>query len=182
MPDWNERYHNLEYDSAVAMRYHGRRKEFFDALSRLDPALSVLFGGTAFAAVIKGYETVGAYAALLVAATSAVNLAFGLGERGRRHEGLFQRWGALRAKLAALAENDDVALRSLEVVRAEIDAESPWQLKVLSVLCENEEKAVRRDGSLYHVGTVQRTFANWFTLPGWRATPEISADGNHLPV
>lgn len=167
MSDWSERHHNLEYDSAVAMRYHGRRQAFLDFLSRLDPALSVILGGAAFATVVAGLPHLAAAAGLAVALTSALNLAFGLSDRARLHESLFRRWGLIRAELAQIMEEDDAALRALEIKRAQLDAESPWQLLALSVMCENEEKLVRRHGSIHRVGWLQRTVANLFTLPGW---------------
>lgn len=168
MPDVKERYHNLDYDSGVAMRYHGRRKAFLDFLARLDPALSVVLGGTAFATVISGHPKAAAAAGLAVALISALDLAFGLSDRARLHEALFRRWGTIRAELAVINEEDEAALRKLEVERARVDAESPWQLLALSVLCENEEKEMRRTGPLYRVGWLQRALANLLTLPGWR--------------
>jgi len=172
MADWNERRHVLDYDSAVAMRYHGRRKAFLDALARLDPAMSLIFGAAAFGTVTTGHPTVAAGCALLVAATSAINLAFGLSDRARLHEDLFRRWGSLRGDLARLSGEDDTSLQLLEVRRAAIDAESPWQLVALSALCENEEKEVRQTGPLVRVGGLQRAVANWLTLPGWHPTLE----------
>lgn len=175
MPDWDEREHILDYDSSVAMRYHGRRKMFLDNLARLDPALSIIFGGAAFGTIITGHAHLAAAASLLVAATSGVNLAFGLSDRARLHEDLFRRWGKLRAGLAALPHGDDVALRLLEVERAVIDAESPWQLEALSVICENEEKEVRREYPRFKVGWLQRVLSNWLTLPGYHPV-EIGLD------
>jgi hypothetical protein len=174
MEGWNERRHILDYDSAVALRYHGRRKEFLNALSRLDPALSVIFGAAAFGTLMKGLPNIAAACAVVVAATSAINLAFGLSDRARLHEDLFRRWGDVRGDLAELVADDDIGLRLLEVKRAKIDAESPWQLAALSALCENEEKEVRRTGPLVRIGRVQRILANWLTLPGWH--PDLVSD------
>ncbi len=171
MSDFHQRRHELDYDSAVAMRYHGRRKAFLDALSRLDPAATILLGGTAFATVFAGHANIAAAAGLTAAILSALNLAFGLSDRARLHEDIFRKWGELRAELAAIPHDDDTILRQLEVKRAKIDAESPWQLLALSVICENEEKKMRRDGELFRVGAVQRALANWFTLPGWHPRP-----------
>ncbi len=167
MADWNERRHNLDYDSAVAIRYHGHRKAFLDGLSRLSPAMSVIFGSAAFATATLGMKGLAAGAGLTVAAFGAVNLAFGWGERARLHERLFKEWALLNGKVAVLDSEDEVALRALEAERARIDGDSPNQLLALSVLCENEEKDVRRAGGIIRVGWWQRTLANWFTLPGW---------------
>ena len=167
MSDWIERRHILEYDSAVAMRYHGRRRGFLDASARLGPAVSIVLGGAAFATVLSGHPTLAALAALAVASVNAVNLSFGVADRARQHDALFRQWGALRAELAGLADDDDTKLRELEAKRAVIDADSPWQLLALSVICENEEKKVRRNGILFRVGWLQRVLANYFTLPWW---------------
>jgi hypothetical protein len=172
MADWTERRHILDDDSAVAMRYHGRRKAFLDALARLDPAMSLIFGAAAFGTVTTGHPTVAAVFALLVAGTSAFNLAFGLSDRARLNEDLFRRWGSLRGEIAMLAKTDHEALQLLEVRRAAIDAVSPWQLVALSALCENEEKEVRQTGPRVRVGALQRAVANWLTLPGWHPTLE----------
>ncbi len=179
MADWDERQAILDYDSAVAMRYHGRRKMFLDNLSRLDPALSIILGGAAFGTIVTGHAHLAAVASLLVAATSGLNLAFGLSDRARLHEDLFRRWGKVRAELAALPDGDDAALRVLEVERAVIDAESPWQLEALSVICENEEKAVRRDKTLFHVGWLQRVLSNWLTLPGYHPVAIVLDESGH---
>lgn len=174
MSSWHNRWCDLDYDSAVAMRYHGRRQGFMEFLARLDPALTILLGGTAFATIVTDYKGIAAGAALAAAGVSAINLAFGLADRARLHEGLYRRWGQLRADLALIEQDDDAALRALEVKRAAIDAESPWQLEALSVMCENEEKKFRRSGPLYKVGWCQRALANLFTLPGWHPEEETA--------
>ena len=166
--DWSERLHILEYDSAVALRYHGRRKAFLDGLSRVGPAISVIFGSASFAGVISNHPEIAGGAGIVVVIFSALNLAFGWGERARLHERLFREWASLIGKLAMLPEGDD-SLRVLEVERAKIDGDSPNQLYALSAICENEEKEVRGYGALVRIGRWQRAFANWGTIPGWRA-------------
>jgi len=182
MSDWSERYHTLDYDSSVAMRYHCRRKAFLDILARLDPALSVVLGGTAFATVITGHPDIAASAGLAVAVISALNLAFNLSDRARLHEDLFREWGGILADLAVIADGDDTALRKLEAQRARLDARSPWQLLALSAICENEEKIVRRSGALYRIGGVQRSLANLFTLPWWRQVEDREGTSHQIHV
>ena len=177
MPQWIERLDNVDYDSAVGMRYHGRRKAFLDVLSRLDPALSLLLGGVAFTTVVTGYSNPAAAAALTIAILSALNLAFGLGDRARLHERLQREYGVLRAELVSVDFGDEAALRRIKVMHTKIDADSPEQLNALSVLCENEEKAVRRSGTLYRVGPAQRMLANWFTLPWWEPVEDRALSG-----
>ena len=167
-----QRYHILEYDSAVAMRYHARRRSFCEFASKGGTALSLIFGTTAFSAALGGYPGVVQIASAIVALSSALNLAFGTADAGRRHGELFRKWVDLRAELVKVRPDDEAAVMTLEVERAKVDGESPSQLEALSVLCENEEKEVRRSGGLYRVGLLQRSFANLLTFPGWRPKPE----------
>lgn len=168
----HQRYHILEYDSAVAMRYHARRRSFCEFMSKGGTALSLIFGTTAFGGFVAGYSDLAKVAAAAVALVSALNLAFGTADAGRKHGELFRKWADLRAQLAGVRPDDATTVAALEVERAKIDGESPGQLEALSVLCENEEKEVRRAGGLYRVGPVQRSLANILTFPWWRPKPE----------
>jgi hypothetical protein len=168
MLDASERRHVLDYDSAVAMRYHGRRRAFCENVSKLGTGLSLLLGTAAFAALTVDWPETAKAAAGLVAAINGLNLAFGVADAGRRHGEIFRRWGKLRAELADAGPDDERALKRLEVKRAKIDAESPTQLEALSVLCENAEKEMRDEGPLYHVPWLNRVLADLFDLPGWQ--------------
>ncbi|MBL6080696.1 hypothetical protein JMJ56_22010 [Belnapia sp. T18] len=175
MLSFEERVHNLDYDSAVAMRYHGKRRSFCENVAKAGTGLSLILGTAAFAAVSSKVPEVAALATGLVAIINAANLAFGTADAGRRHGEIFRRWGELRADLAKITDGDDKSLRALEVTRAKIDAESPTQLDALSVLCENAEKEMRREEPLYHVPTLPRLLANFVDVPGWEPKEVVSA-------
>ena len=170
MSDLTERRYVLDYDSAVAMRYHGYRRAFCETTSKLGTGLSLIFGTAGFAALAAQQPGPAVLATGLVAAVNALILAFGTADAGRRHSEIFRRWGDLRANLAETAPDDERALRRLEVKRAKIDAESPTQLEALSIICENEEKEMRQEGLRYHVPWPNRILANITDLPGWQPT------------
>jgi hypothetical protein len=169
--DWtnlDERRHILDYDSSVAMRYHIKRRAFLEALDRIDPAITVIFGSAAFATILTGHSYWAATAAGIATIVSAINLAFGIGERARLHDSLYRRWAALKSDLVNLANDAEPALRQLEVKRAEIDADSPAQLKVLTILCDDAERRVRGEGGISKVRWWQHLTANLLSLPPWR--------------
>ena len=170
-----ERHYLLDYVSAVAMRYHAHRRSFLEFASKGGTALSLLFGTAAFGVLVSGHPGLAKVATAAVAGVSALNLAFGTADAARKHGELFRKWADLRAELATTSPDDAAAVARLEVQRAKIDGESPGQLEALSVICENEEKEVRRSGDLYRVGFVQRALANLLTLPGWR--PVLDKNG-----
>ena len=89
--DTHERYHVLEYDSAVAMRYHAHRRAFLEFLSRGGTALSLILGTTAFGGLVRGYPDLEKAAAAAVALVSALNLAFGTADAARKHGELVSR-------------------------------------------------------------------------------------------
>jgi hypothetical protein len=168
--DWSSlssRKYMLDYDSSVAMRYHAARRSFLEGLDRLDPALTVIFGSTAFAAIVTAHPVIAASAAALATTVSALNLAFGVGERARLHDTLFRRWADLKAELISLKKDDEPGLQQIEIKRARIDGDSPGQLLALTVLCDDDERRVRGAGGLSHVRGYQRFLANWITLPPW---------------
>ena len=167
-----QRHHILDFDSAVAMRYHARRRSFCEFVSKGGTALSLIFGTTAFSALLGSQSDVAKISIAIVAISSALNLAFGTADAGRKHGELFRNWADFRAALVKVRPDDEAEVMALEVERAKIDGESPSQLEALSVLCENEEKEVRRSGGLYRVGPIQRSFANLLTFPGWHPKPE----------
>ena len=167
-----KRYYTLDFDSAVTMRYHARRRSFCEFVSKGGTALSLIFGTAAFSAVLSDHSGIVKVATAIVAISSGLNLAFGTADAVRKHGDLFRKWADFRAALVKVRPDDEAEVMALEVERAKIDGESPSQLEALSVLCENEEKEVRRSGGLYRVGHIQRSFANLLTFPGWHPKPE----------
>jgi len=161
----------LDYRASVAMRYHSRRRAFLDGFARAEPVLTLVLGSSAFAAATSGYTQLVMTLTLLTAMTSAVLLAYGVGERARLHERLFKAWAAFRADLARVAPEDADGLRTMEARRLEIGAETPHQLLALTILCQNEENAYRRSPEQYRVSPLQATLANVLTLPFQRFEP-----------
>lgn len=162
------RYHSVDFISSVAMRYHAKRRSFFEFVSKAGTALSLALGTASVASLFAAAPDVAKYASAAIAVVSGLNLAFGTADAGRKHGELFRRWADLRAEIVKVDPNDPVAVSDLEVKRAKIDGESPGQLEALSVISENEEKEVRQRGTLYRVGWLQRALAQLFTLPGWQ--------------
>lgn len=174
--DREDRIWALDYRAAVAMRYHSRRRAFLDGVARAEPVMTLLLGSSAFAAATGEWTTAVMALTLLTALLSAVLLAYGVADRARIHERLFKEWAAFRADLARVAPGDEAALRGMEARRLEIGAETPHQLKALTILCMNEENDFRRAPERYRVGRAQTMLAQIVTLPFQRfdsvAAPE----------
>jgi hypothetical protein len=169
--DGADRIWALDYRAAVAMRYHSRRRAFLDGLARAEPVMTLLLGSSAFAAATSGLNSAVMALTFLTALLSAVLLAYGVADRARVHERLFKEWAAFRGKLARVAPGDEGALRDMEARRLEIGAETPHQLKALTILCMNEENDFRRAPERYRIGRAQMMLAQIVTLPFERFEP-----------
>ena len=164
-PSLAERRWDLEYRASVARRYHVRRAAFLDSLARLEPIVPLILSASAFAAVTNYLSDWVKGLTLTTAVFSALALAFRIGDRAKLHDQLYRRWTEVLERLLALDPAEEAGLRALESEWLKISAETPHQLRALSILCQNEENEFRRTGEIYRIGGLQRLLINWVTLP-----------------
>jgi hypothetical protein len=151
----------------VGMRYHAKRRAWFDWLHRVAMVIAALGSSAAAAALYGGL--VGAAEGLVtaVAVAAACELAFGLAERGRSADALYRRYTALAATIAEAKSVDPDLLRLWEKRRLLIRADCEERLLVLHRICYNLEAEARGYDSdaLYSVKPWQRLLAHLVTLP-----------------
>lgn len=132
--------HNLLFDTQRSIRYHTRRRAFFDRLDQMTNMLSVIFGSAAvFGVLEKDYQALALVAAAVVTVTSAINLVLGSAQRARAHADFSRRYVALERRLSCEPKCDDALLRDVRAERLCIEAEEPPVLHVLNVICHNEQ-------------------------------------------
>ena len=122
-----------------SVRYHNRRRAFFDGWVLITNAVSVIFGSAAmwifWAEVNLRW---GVYAALVVTFFSAINLVVGAGQRARSHADLARRFFSLEKEIVSMADPTEEQRRVLMGKRLEIEADEPPILRVVDVMCHNE--------------------------------------------
>jgi hypothetical protein len=160
--DW----HNLLFDIRRSIRYHHRRRAFFDRLDQMTNMLSVIFGSAAVYGVLEqDYKALALTAAGLVTGLSAVNLVLGSAQRARAHSDFARQFIDLEKRLT-LAQADQTVLQEAIAARLSIEAEEPPVLHVLNVICHNEQ--MRAMGypkeKLAKVRWWQRAFAQMMDL------------------
>lgn len=164
-PSLEDRRWDLEYRASVARRYHVRRAAFLENLARLEPIVPLLLSATAFAAVTNYMSFWVKVLTLTTAVVSALTLAFRIPDRAKLHDQLYRRWTEILDRLLSLNPDDATGVRALESEWMKISADTPHQLRALSILCQNEENEFRRSGDIYRIGWFQRLLVNWVTLP-----------------
>lgn len=133
--DW----HGLKFGVRRSVRYHNRRRAFFDRLDKITNMVSVIFGSAAvFGVMDVNFKTLALTAAAMVTVTSAVNLVLGSSLRARDHADFARRFIALEKEMeihAPIAET----LKRLTAQRLDIESDEPPIMRVLDCLCHNEQ-------------------------------------------
>jgi len=160
--------HELLFCVRRSVRYHVRRRKFFERFNLAVQALAVIFGSATIYAVLGQLGEAWAIgAAAVVTVTSAVNLVVDTPRLARLHYDLARRFIELEREIVGADAQDGAALRRWQAQRLEIETEEPPVLHVLNAICHNE--LARAMGypreELARIGPLQRLFAHLFD---WR--------------
>jgi hypothetical protein len=157
----------LDFAVHVGMRYHAKRRAWFDTLHRMAMVIAALGSSAAAAALYGGLSRAAAQLCVIVAVAAACELAFGLAERARRADAVYRRYGELASDIAAAVAVDGDALRQWERRRLVIRADCEERLLVLHRICYNLEAEARgyQARALYDVKPWQRLGAHFVSLP-----------------
>lgn len=161
-----DRLFEEEFTVHKSLRYHAKRRSFFDALHRTAQAVTAISASAAFADIIStspGWiATVGAF---VLAVSSAADLVVGFSSRARQHDGLYQQFSDLAEEISMLDQVTSEAAREFKAKRLRIEKDETSSIDAINVLCHNEECEARGLEGKARVGFFKRVFANFFTFP-----------------
>lgn len=122
-----------------SIRYHNRRRMFFDRWNLTTSALSVIFGSATIYGVLRtGGETLALAAATLVTILSSINLVIGTVRMARLHEDLARRFIDLEKAIILAGDFNAEQYATFVANRLDIEACEPPILRVLDSMCHNE--------------------------------------------
>jgi len=131
--------HNLLFSIRRSIRYHNRRRGFYDRFNLLVNAVSVVMGSTTVYGILKTQaQDIALIAAAIVTVLSAINLVVGSARQARLHHDLSKRFIALEKKIATSTNRDTTKLSEWIAERLDIEIEEPPVLHVLNSICHNE--------------------------------------------
>ncbi|MEI6985921.1 MAG: hypothetical protein WCK65_07325 [Rhodospirillaceae bacterium] len=169
-----EDLYKLDFAVHVSLRYHSRRRAWFDALHRLSMVLSAVGGSAALASVLTAGQSTAVpnslvlVVAMSVTAAGAFSVAFGFSERARVANDLYRRFAALARDIAAHQAPVACELRKWRAERLLIEADEPSINSVINILCHNAEVGARgrqnEDEHIYWVHWFRRMCANLVSL------------------
>lgn len=159
------RWDGMLFGIRRSIRYHQRRRAFFDRCDQLGNVFSLVFGSAAIYGVLdKDYHALALIASGLVTVLSAVNLVFGSAQRARLHHDLSRKFTELERQM--LGRPSAEVYQTISEKRLDIESEEPPVLHVLDCLCHNEQmrsEGYRRE-DLAQIKWWQRLFAQFFDL------------------
>ena len=160
--DLDDAQYGLLFDVRRSVRYHDRRRGFFDRLHRLTNVLTILMAGSVLYDLGKTGETAGWLVALsaLAALLAALDMVVGYSAWATRHHDLKNRFCGLEIDMLsgdlAPATWQAYAVRPLQIGR-----DGPPVYRALDLLC--------RDGLLMAEGfTPEKAPKEFSSLNGWQ--------------
>jgi hypothetical protein len=161
----------LDFSIHVSMRYHARRRAWYDRFHRLTMLIIAIAGSAGVASIYGGLLVEAEYLAIAVAVAGALELAFSLPERARVEDALYRRFTLLAAEIADAPAIGDFDLRAWEAKRLLIRADADDRLEVLRRICHNLEAEARGYPleRRYRLWPWQRLMAQLFSLPPLRS-------------
>ena len=134
--DWE----GLLFDIRRSVRYHNRRRAFFDRLDQTTNVLSLVFGSAAIYGVLSHANANWAVlSAAVVTIFSAVNLVVGSSQRARAHFDFARQYFELERKMIMVLDVSETVLRDITAERLSVEKNEPPVLKVLDCICYNEQ-------------------------------------------
>jgi hypothetical protein len=171
------RQHDVLFGIRRSVRYHARRRRFFDRLRKGIVFLTVVTGVATLVLLLSPVPPVWSMVtAVLVSLFGTIDLILNTAEGARVHGELMRKFMELEMGIVLIGESlSDQQLREFASQRLRIELEEPPIMRVLDCVCHNELVQAMGQGKEYEVRltVAQRFFANFFDIcPGEiRAVP-----------
>jgi len=124
---------NLDYSVEKSIRYHQRRRNFFDWVNRLSMFALIICGSATFAKYLGFVE----YYAAAITIIAAFNLVWAPSHKSRDHEILFKRFSNLAVQIRTTQASEKAYGEWLKE-RINIETEEPPIYNALEADCDNE--------------------------------------------
>jgi len=150
------------------LRYHAKRRRFFENFSNFIKVSVVFTGSSAFMAVLGNKTDIALVATFLISILSALNLVFDFSKRALVHADLRKRFSELLKEII-IKEPTEENLKTWEAEKVLIEIDEPTALKVLDIHCHNEEAVALGYGSedIYKLGWWRILLKDWWSCEAY---------------
>lgn len=144
-----------------SVRYHLRRRAYFEFMDRLSSFFLILLGSSAMAGIAP-YKWIG----FLVAVVSSLKLIFAPGLRAGVHAQFVKDFTRLEQELSR--DDTEETFSKAKAMRLDLESTEPPILRVLDAICHNElarAQGITDPNEYVHLSSLQRLMAHLFS---WR--------------
>ena len=138
MDDLDNRTYDLLFAVRRSVRYHDRRRRFYEIWNTVTVAGAAVGGSSAITALMADSAMISAVASASVALLGALDLAVGTARRADRHGDLARQFVVLEQAFAHGRSLDDGEYETLTRRRLEIESSEPTVLRLLDAMCHFE--------------------------------------------
>jgi hypothetical protein len=161
IPPLRRKRNKLLFGVRRSVRYHMRRRKFFERLDFWTKFTMVVSGSGTIISVWSDnpHNRLAIIFGAVVAFFAALDLVIGCSGAARDHHDLIRNFSALERQIVAAGSNiTENSLNGFEIQRLEIEEDEPPQMRVLNILCHNELVKARGIDKkhLVHVGRLSR--------------------------
>lgn len=159
-------FYKLLFGVRRSIRYHHRRRLFFDRLHQISTFLSAVTGTATVASLLADASSLALFFGICVAIFSVIDLVVGAAQAARLHHDLAKKFIGLEKAMTACKNPGEGDMIHFKNERLDIESEEPPVLKVLDAICHNELiRALGHDPKYYaRITWYQRLFAHFFDI------------------
>lgn len=175
LDELSQEQYGLLFDVRRAVRYHDRRRAFYEQLHHLTSLLTILMAGSVLFDLAKEGKTAGWMVALSTAAAllAAADMVLGYSRRAALHADLRKRFADL--EIAMVTEGaSNLEWQGYRRTRLLIEKDEPPIYKALDLLCHNEllvaqgHSRTKRPEEFANVNWLQRLTCQIWRWDSWQ--------------
>lgn len=176
--DLDDKTYELLFAVRRSVRYHDRRRRFYEIWNTITVAGAVIGCTSAFAALMADSTAVSAFFSAAVAMLGAFDLAVGTARRADRHGDLARQFIALEQDFAPGRNLEDDEYATLTRRRLAIEASEPAVLRLLDTMCHFEVLRSLGDAKRHpRIPWVRRAASQWLSQTSYALSLGEAADG-----
>lgn len=155
----------LQFNLGRSIRYHSRRRKFFDFWDKLTTFCSLIFSSTATYGVLSTDERITLVSGAVVTVLSSFSLVIGFANKARDHFDFVKQYSLLERESMKEVLSEEL-LKNINDAKLAIESTEPPILHVLNEMCWNEE--AKAQGILPEewrkIEWYQRLFSSFFDI------------------
>jgi hypothetical protein len=148
-----DEWYALDFEVKKSIRYHTRRRCFFERVGVLTNFLTVITGSGTGVSSFIGTRVFTAFLGFMTAGFSAIDLIVSYSTKARHYHDLAREFIALESEMNSVGRNPtEKDLIRAKNKRLEIESEEPPKLCILDISCHNQvAKSMGHNESIYSI-------------------------------